>query len=399
MKLGAAAKKRLARAAQSEEARQALREANAAREATRLANMSSEQRQALREADAARHATRLANMSSEQRAEWDDQHVSANRARRGVTSLYQALQTRSYGECERRLLFDAHASGSAFLTVNSRRLKTLKPASKLHLQCAADVSADIERYCSVDITDHARMVRRFMDRAKAAHELHVCATCGLRDPSMQYTDAKPLHEIPSEHWVRIPEDAYSRLTKTGAQIQLLKRGRDGTFQRYDANGEDNQARVTVARAELHSCYESKDGASAGQAFHVVPEAVEEGGEGGPRIRLCKACQRGWSRSRGERVWPTPTPEADTGENRHCHDDLYWVGAPRNTVACGTDLGRLLRLKEHYGIDTTASRLEQLVLAEFRTHFVTFKVSTLLCFLLYSTLLYCTHATLLHSTLL
>ena len=27
--------------------------------------------------------------------------------------------------------------------------------------------------CSVDITDHARMVRRFMDRAKAAHELHV----------------------------------------------------------------------------------------------------------------------------------------------------------------------------------------------------------------------------------
>ena len=52
-----------------------------------------------------------------------------------------------------------------------------------------------------------------------------------------------------------------------------------------------------------------------------------------------------------------------------------------------------------GIDTTVSRLEQLVLAEFRTHFVTFKVSTLLCFLLYSTLLYCTHATLLHSTLL
>ena len=352
MKLGAAAKKRLARAAQSGEARQAQREADAAMHATRLANMSSEQRQALREANAA-----------------------VQRQRLGVTSLYQALQTRSYGECERRLLFDAHASGSAFLTVNSRRLKTLKPGSNLHLQCAADVSADIERYCSVDITDHARMVRRFMDRAKAAHELHVCATCGLRDPSMQYTDAKPLHEIPSEHWVRIPEDAYSRLTEKGAQIELLKRGRDGTFQRYDANGEDNQARVTVARAELHSCYESKDGASAGQAFHVVPEAVEEGGEGGPRIRLCKACQRGWSRSRGERVWPTP--EAETGESRHCHDDLYWAGAPRNTVACGADLGRLLRLKEHYGIDTAVSRLEQLVLAEFRTHFVTFKVSTLL----------------------
>ena len=69
MKLGAAAKKRLARAAQSEEARQALREANAAREATRLANMSSEQRQALREADAAMHATRLANMFDLRRLE------------------------------------------------------------------------------------------------------------------------------------------------------------------------------------------------------------------------------------------------------------------------------------------------------------------------------------------
>jgi len=375
VKLGAAAKKRLARAAQSGEARQAQREADAARQATRRANMSSEQRQAQREADAAMHATRLANMSSEQRQALREANAAVQRQRLGVTSLYQALQTRSYGECERRLLFDAHASGSAFLTVNSRRLKTLKPGSNLHLQCAADVSADIERYCSVDITDHARMVRRFMDRAKAAHELHVCATCGLRDPSMQYADAKPLCEIPSEHWVRIPEDAYSRLTEKGAQIELLKRGRDGTFQRYDANGEDNQARVTVARAELHSCYESKDGASAGQAFHVVPEAVEEGGEGGPRIRLCKACQRGWSRSRGERVWPTP--EAETGESRHCHDDLYWAGAPRNTVACGADLGRLLRLKEHYGIDTAVSRLEQLVLAEFRTHFVTFKVSTLL----------------------
>ena len=65
------------------------------------------------------------------------------------------------------------------------------------------------------------------------------------------------------------------------------------------------------------------------------------------------------------------------DSDYCHDDLYWAGAPRNTVACGADLGRLLRLKEHYGIDTAVSRLEQLVLAEFRTHFVTFKVSTLL----------------------
>ena len=77
----------------------------------------------------------------------------------------------------------------------------------------------------------------------------------------------------------------------------------------------------------------------------------------------------------------------TGENCYCHDDLYWAGAPRNTVACGADLGRLLRLKEHYGIDTAVSRLEQLVLAEFRTHFVTFKVP-LYC-ASYSTLLYST----------
>ena len=57
-----------------------------------------------------------------------------------------------------------------------------------------------------------------------------------------------------------------------------------------------------------------------------------------------------------------------------HDDLYWHGAARNSTACGDDLGRLRHLEdEPYGVETHVSRLEQLVLAEVRTHYVSYKV--------------------------
>ena len=44
------------------------------------------------------------------------------------------------------------------------------------------------------------------------------------------------------------------------------------------------------------------------------------------------------------------------------------------TACGDDLGRLRHLEEEpYRIDTHVSRLEQLALAEVRTHYVSYKV--------------------------
>jgi len=54
------------------------------------------------------------------------------------------------------------------------------------------------------------------------------------------------------------------------------------------------------------------------------------------------------------------------------DDLYWSGAPVNTIAHGEDFGRLSRLRE-LGVDVNFSVLEKLVLAEVRCHYVTYKV--------------------------
>ena len=85
----------------------------------------------------------------------------------------------------------------------------------------------------------------------------------------------------------------------------------------------------------------------------------------PHIRVCKHCHGCWKRPRGE-----PLGEAKEGRR----DDLYWQGAARNSTARGDDLGRLRHLEdEPYGVETHVSRLEQLALAEVRTHFVSYKV--------------------------
>ena len=136
-------------------------------------------------------------------------------------------------------------------------------------------------------------------------------------------------------------------------------------------GLDNEVWVDVPWHEYHTVFEWE-----GQAYHVAPEAVEWLADDGtrrrdmpgghfPHICVCKHCHGAWKRPRGE-------PLAAPKEGRH--DDLYWQGAAANSTACGDDLGRLRHLEEEpYRIDTHVSRLEQLALAEVRTHYVSYKV--------------------------
>ena len=134
-------------------------------------------------------------------------------------------------------------------------------------------------------------------------------------------------------------------------------------------GLDNEVWVDVPWHEYYTKFEW-----AGSAYHVAPEAVEWLADDGtrrrdmphfPHIRVCKHCHGAWKRHRGE-------PLAAPKDGRH--DDLYWQGAARNSTACGDDLGRLRHLEEEpYRIDTHVSRLEQLALAEVRTHYVSYKV--------------------------
>ena len=185
---------------------------------------------------------------------------------------------------------------------------------------------------------------------------------------MRYSDPMKLVDLPPEHWARIPPAAYARLLAE-PPIEWIKRGDDSTFNERTAAGLDNHCKVLIPWHEFYTTFEWE-----GSAYHVAPEAVEWLADDGtrqrdmplfPHIRVCKHCHGGWNRPRGE-------PLAEAKEGRH--DDLYWKGAARNSTACGDDLGRLRHLEEEpYGVETHVSRLEQLALAEVRTHYVSYKI--------------------------
>ena len=82
------------------------------------------------------------------------------------------------GPREMQMLFDTHGSGSAFFTVNSRRLRTLLEGSAWHAECVEDTAEDLELLCPVDELDQYRMVKAFVERKEEAEKLHVCGTCG-----------------------------------------------------------------------------------------------------------------------------------------------------------------------------------------------------------------------------
>ena len=103
--------------------------------------------------------------------------AAAHRKTRGVTPLKQALMLPP-GPREMQMLFDTHGSGSAFSTVNSRRLRTLEEGSALHAECVEDTANDLELLCPVDVLDQYRMVKAFVERKEQAEKLHVCGTCG-----------------------------------------------------------------------------------------------------------------------------------------------------------------------------------------------------------------------------
>ena len=154
----------------------------AARKKARQREAQSEaSKRADRDADAAAKQARRANLTAEQARADRDAHAAAEQARRamlGWTPLKQAISLPT-GACEQQLLFDTHGSGSAFFTVNSRRLRTLKEGGALHAECVEDTAKDVQQLCPVDVLDEYRMVKAFVERKEEAEKLHVCATCGM----------------------------------------------------------------------------------------------------------------------------------------------------------------------------------------------------------------------------
>ena len=232
-----AARQPARRAAFTAEQARAERDAHAAAEQARRAAFTAEQARAEREAHAAAEQARRAAFTAEQARAEHDAKAAAHQARRamlGWTPLKQAISLPT-GPREQQLLFDTHGSGAAFLTVNSSRLRTLEEGSALHAECVEDTAKDMELLCPVDILDHERMVTAFVERKKEAEKLHVCGTCGVRDPSMWYSKPIKLADIPAEHWCRIDPRAYARLLAE-PPIWWIKRGHDGTFNEKTATG-------------------------------------------------------------------------------------------------------------------------------------------------------------------
>jgi hypothetical protein len=162
------------------------------------------------------------------------------------------------------------ASGST-ITANSRRLRTLEdgPARE---EARADVAADIARYVHVPRETQAACVAAYA--ARAAPQMHVCGSCGLRDPLDTYGEVD-LTQLGSEHALHVGVAAYERLC-AAAPMQLLRRARGGA----------GYERVNVPRTLLHNLVEVD-----GHAYHVVREALR-----GTCIDMCSHCRRGFERA-------------------------------------------------------------------------------------------------------
>ena len=337
-----AERQKLYRQRKTDEQRQAERATNAAAKQARRDAMPEEQRWQELQAQQQAQQERRAAYDKERRQLVRDASAAAQRARRGVTPLWNALQL-PVGQREDQVLYDFHASGSGFATVNSRRLPTLPEGSAEHAKCVKVVRKEIHLRGNVTSADRARQVSAYAARQREAAQLRSCGCCGTRDPSMWYSEQKRLHELPMDHWARIDDAAYADLLNANV-LELMN---------------VKEEKVPVPRVEWHNCFEC-----GGSAYHVIPEAIERDENGMHCIYVCKHCHKHWSRPRGE-----PVCERMDG----LYDHLYWQGAPNDSVARGDDFGRLTHLKQKYGIETSRSRLEQLVLASVRTQYVSYKV--------------------------
>ena len=172
-----AARQQTRRDGRSAEQVRAEREAQAAAQQARRDGLTAAEKRAECEAQAAAQRNLWHNLPAEQRWERCDRRAAVNRKTRGVTPLKQALMLPP-GPREQQMLFDTHGSGSAFSTVNSRRLRTLEEGRALHAECVEDTAKDLQLLCPVDVLDQYRMVKAFVERKEEAEKLHVCGTCG-----------------------------------------------------------------------------------------------------------------------------------------------------------------------------------------------------------------------------
>ena len=80
------------------------------------------------------------------------------------------------------------------------------------------VLRDLDDFAAVHPDTHARCRREYFEANE--YKMHVCGTCGSRDPQSKY-EVKELTALAPTHWVRVPEGPLQRL-KSEPPIKLLR---------------------------------------------------------------------------------------------------------------------------------------------------------------------------------
>ena len=145
-----------------------------------------------RRGDWARDSSQPAVLEARRRAS------EAWRARRHEEAARDPGTAELHEEAEKLLDYQHRCSGAP-ITANSMRVAALERGADEYEEAVEATSDDIAKYAHVSLGDAIECVRAFQEREAAFGDMHVCATCGVRDPRRGYT-CHDLHDVPDGHW-------------------------------------------------------------------------------------------------------------------------------------------------------------------------------------------------------
>ena len=163
-------------------------------------------------------------------------------------------------------------------------------------------------------------------RAAHTHPLYSCASCGIRDPYLNYHQVA-VDELPS--FFELSPEQYQRRKRLQQPVDFAFPGRDGDLVSFRP----------VDISKVLSCFEAADG----RVYHLHQELVD-GEAANPTVHLCKFCYK------------------QACENS---DPVR----PKMSLANGVDYGVLSRIPE---LDKL-SCLEEMLLSEVRLYHIVAKV--------------------------
>ena len=278
------------------------------------------------------------------------------------SSQQQARRHVPRTECAAQILDDIHATSGAIFTRNSRRLQPRYGLQGDALQAAMrDTDKDIIDMAHIGVEDATAILSGAFEALKDIGQMRTCGACGQRAPSGVCMRPHRMHELPRDHWLRVPDGAVDVLDT------YLPGAPSCQFRTAAGMLHDG-----VRRRDFHHIYQLGN-----DYFHVAQEAVSEGNEDGEGsyINCCDRCDTAMGRTSSKDYTLKRADGIIAADFLHHNPTFYRDGAPPDTYAAGYDWGRRwVGDAERGRIDLgDASMLETLVLATHRMHHVSVKL--------------------------